>query len=68
MQNEIINNYLFDVNKNDKLNLLLISHGGFISELINSINYLNDPKKFKMYKKDIKNTSVTIIKITTNLN
>lgn len=70
----IINPYLLDENnennKKDILNFLIISHGGFISELISSINYLKDPKNHKDPAKNmfysIKNTGITVIKITYN--
>lgn len=46
------------------MDFLVVSHGGFIMEFVNSFKALMDPKYVDQFKNNTKNTSITIFKIT----
>ena len=53
--------------KPKKLEIAIVSHGGFIMEFINAVKHFQDPKFEGVFKNNTKNTSITIVKLSQNL-
>ena len=49
--------------KPKKLDIAVISHGGFIMEFINATKKFQDPKFEAVFKNNTKNTSITVVKL-----
>ena len=54
--------------KPKNLQILVVSHGGFIMEFVNAIKYFQSPETHEdKFKNNTKNTSITIFRLTQDL-